>query len=95
MTLLDDIRAKKPELLAIAAKHGIGNLRIFGSVARGEANENSDVDLLADLSQSVGWGFVTAKREMSELLSIPVDIVDDQYIDKYLEPYIRAEAIPL
>ncbi len=43
------VEAKREEILRIAAKHGARNVRIFGSVARGEAVPNSDVDVLAEL----------------------------------------------
>jgi predicted nucleotidyltransferase len=42
------IRAKRDEILRIAAKHGARNVRVFGSVARGEARPDSDIDLLVD-----------------------------------------------
>lgn len=41
---MEGLRAKQAEIQSIAAKHGAGNLRVFGSVARGDARENSDVD---------------------------------------------------
>jgi predicted nucleotidyltransferase len=49
MTLDELRRTKRDEILRIAAIHGASNVRIFGSVARGDANEASDVDLLVDL----------------------------------------------
>ena len=49
MSALEVLRAKQSEIQSIAAKHGAGNLRVFGSVALGDASENSDVDLLIDI----------------------------------------------
>ena len=49
MSALEVLRARQSEIQSIAAKHGAGNLRVFGSVARGDARENSDVDLLIDI----------------------------------------------
>jgi uncharacterized protein len=49
MTASDIVREKREEILAIARKHGAFNVRVFGSVARGEADEESDIDLLVDL----------------------------------------------
>jgi uncharacterized protein len=49
MRLSELLRAKRQEILAIAAKHGAYNVHIFGSVARGEADEASDVDILVQL----------------------------------------------
>ena len=92
---LEELRKHKPQIEAIAAKHGISNIRVFGSVARGEARPDSDVDFLADLSRSRGFGFVRAKRELAEFLGCEVDMVDDSYMDKYISPYILKEAVPL
>jgi len=49
MTIQSLAQAGRVEIVAIAARHSARNLRIFGSVARGEANESSDLDLLVDL----------------------------------------------
>ena len=50
MTLDDLLKTKRNEILAVAARHGAHNVRIFGSVARGEADERSDIDLLLSLA---------------------------------------------
>jgi predicted nucleotidyltransferase len=52
------VRARRRELVEVAASHGASNLRVFGSVARGDDRPDSDVDLLADLPPpwvSSGW----------------------------------------
>jgi len=46
---LELLREKRSEILSICAKHGAKNVRVFGSVARGEADEQSDIDFLVDL----------------------------------------------
>ncbi len=51
MSLQQILQEKRQEILAIAAKHGAYNVRIFGSVARGEADEQSDVDILVELEE--------------------------------------------
>src|SRR5512135_1706 len=51
---LAELRARAGELATIGARHGVGNLRVFGSVARAEADEDSDVDLLVDLEPGYG-----------------------------------------
>jgi predicted nucleotidyltransferase len=92
---LDELRKHKPQIEAIAAKHGITNIRVFGSVVRGDARPDSDVDLLADLSRSHGWDFITAKLEIADYLGFPVDMVDDACLDHYMAPHILNEAVPL
>lgn len=92
---LEELRRHKPQIEAIAAKYGVTNIRVFGSVVRGGARPDSDVDLLADLSRCHGWDFITAKLEIGNYLRREVDIVDDSCIDKYIAPYILREAQPL
>jgi len=51
MDLKDLLKERREEILRIAASHGARNLRVFGSAARGEAGENSDIDLLVELEE--------------------------------------------
>lgn len=51
MEINEILKAKREEILRIAAKHGAHNVRIFGSVARGEADADSDVDILVDMER--------------------------------------------
>ena len=57
MGLTELLREKRQEILAIAAKHGAYNVRIFGSVARGEAGPESDVDFLVESGRETSPGF--------------------------------------
>ena len=54
MTKLEVLRTKREEILSLAAKHGVKNVRVFGSVARGEEREDSDVDFLVDVVTTRG-----------------------------------------
>lgn len=90
MSLLDLIDEKRPEILRIAAKHGARNLRLFGSVARGEEHEGSDVDLLADYK---GFG-LDLQEDLEKLLGVEVDVVPYE-IHPYIRDRVLAEAIPL
>jgi uncharacterized protein len=56
-TTMEDIRARRQEILQILAAHGAANPRVFGSVARGTADEKSDVDLMVDLREPKPRGF--------------------------------------
>jgi uncharacterized protein len=92
MSLLDLIVEKRPEILRIAAKHGARDLRLFGSVARGEDHEGSDVDLLAGVPS---WGEqLRLMGELGELLGTKVEVIADPPLPEYRER-ILAEAIPL
>jgi uncharacterized protein len=81
--LLND---KREEILAIAEKHGACNVRGFGSVARGEADEKSDIDLLIDysLDKVTPWFPAGLMLELQDLLGRKVDIVTAILIMRHL-----------
>jgi len=64
---------------------------LFGSYARGEADEQSDVDILVDLdyTQKIGLGFVQMQIDLEKILKIKVDLVSSNALSKYLEPIIQ------
>ena len=91
--LLED---KRPEILAIAARYGASNLRVFGSVARGEAGPASDVDLLVDFSPGVSLlDHVGLLQELEALLARKVDVVSARALHWYIKDKVLAEAVPL
>ena len=76
-------------MLATAEKHGASNVKVFGSVARGEDTPESDIDILVDLSpRSSLVTLGRLERELSEVLGVPVDVVPAEG----LRPAVRAEA---
>ena len=91
------LKAKREQIIAIAAKHGANNLRIFGSVARGEADENSDLDLLIDYSSEhrSPWFPLRLIRELEALLGCKVDIVTEQGLKDRIRERVLREARPL
>ena len=96
MTINEKIVAHKDDILAIAARNGARNVRVFGSVARGEADEGSDVDFLVEMEPGrtlfdVG-GLV---YDLMELLACPVDVVTDRGLSGRLKERVLAEALPL
>lgn len=68
---------------------------LFGSAARGEQDEQSDVDILVELdySQPIGLGFVRMKLELEDLLKRKVDILTSNSVSKHLQPFIDSEKI--
>jgi predicted nucleotidyltransferase len=92
----DLLASRREEILRIAAKHGAHNVRVFGSVARGEAGENSDVDLLVELEQGRSLldqaGMVL---DLEELLGRKVDVVTEEGLYWLLRRRILKEARPL
>mgnify|MGYP000402404070 CR=1 FL=1 len=75
---LDNLRARRAEILHLAAKYGASNVRVFGSVARGDATTSSDIDLLVDFKASASLYEVSGLRQaLSELLHQEVDVVEN------------------
>ena len=66
---------------------------LFGSNARNEANENSDIDLLVELdySQPIGLEFIQMKLDLQELLSKKIDLVSARGLSKYIQPILDKE----
>ena len=92
---LSELRHHKPQILAIAHEHGVGNVRVFGSVARGEADEDSDVDFLVSIEKLMGWKYFGLGDALEELLKCKVDVVSDGGLHKRLRDRILAEAVSL
>lgn len=88
--------SKREEILRIAAKHGARNVRVFGSVARGEADDKSDIDLIVGfeagrslLDHAALW------IELQDLLGCKVDVVSDRGIKARIRERVLREAVPL
>lgn len=96
-TVIEDLlREKRDEILRIAEKHGARNVRIFGSVAHGEATEASDIDLLVDTAeQTSAWFPVGLVEELEGLLGRRVDVVTTNGLYWLLRRRILTEARPL
>jgi predicted nucleotidyltransferase len=86
---------KREEILALAERYGAYNVRVFGSVARGEAGPASDVDLLVDLRPEVGLEYIALWQDLQDLLGRKVDLVTEQGLPPYLRPRVLKEAVPL
>jgi uncharacterized protein len=96
MSIEELLRHRKQEILQIAAVHGASNVRVFGSVARGEAGPDSDVDLLVDLEQGRSLlDHAALKVELEQLLKLPVDVATERGLKPRLREHILQEAIPL
>ena len=96
MSELQKIQQKKNEILAVAQQHGIMNIRIFGSEARGEDNLQSDIDLLVDLEKGrTLFDLGGALMQLQDLLGRKVDIVTERGLHWYLREKIMKEAKPL
>ncbi len=84
------------EILELADRHGVINVRVFGSVARGEATADSDLDLLVNMAPGRSlFDLVAFSQAVEDQLGHAVDVVTESEVSPYLRERIIAEAIPL
>ncbi|MBL1256889.1 nucleotidyltransferase family protein [Methylocystis sp. Sn-Cys] len=96
MPLLESLLDKRSELIAAARRHGASNIRLFGSVVRGEETPSSDVDLLVDLAEERGFDdYLALAEELETLIGRRVDLVTSRGMSPFLRPLIEREALPL
>jgi predicted nucleotidyltransferase len=93
---IEQVYEKRDEILRIAAAHGVRNIRIFGSVARGDANPESDIDLLVEVGPTTSsWFPAGLILDLEELLGRPVEVVTERGLNPYLRDRVLREAMPL
>ena len=96
MEMYEFLKSKREELLRIATQHGAKNVRIFGSVARGDAGPNSDVDFLVEMEPGrslLDMGGLL--MDLQDLLGCQVDIVEPEGLHWYIRDTVLKEAVPL
>jgi len=82
--------------MRLAAECGAGNVRVFGSVARGETDSRSDVDLLVDLEPGRSLlDLARLQRKLEELLTVPVDVVSSRGLRERVRETVLRDALPL
>lgn len=96
MITFEALQAKRQEIVALANRHKAENVRVFGSVARGEAGSASDVDLLVHFQAGASlFDLMDLQEDTERLLGQAVDIVSDRGLSPYLANRILSEARPL
>jgi predicted nucleotidyltransferase len=96
MTVLELVRVKREEILRLAAARGARNLRVFGSTARGQADEKSDIDFLVDMEPGrtlLDMGGLL--MDLQELLHREVDVVTEAGLKPRIRERVLREARPL
>lgn len=92
----DKLRRQRRRLRDAADRHGVVHLRAFGSLARGEARADSDVDLLVDLKPGRTLLDLAAfRREAAEILDLPVDVATPDMLKGRIRDEVLSEALPL
>ena len=90
------LKVKREDILSIATKYGARNVRVFGSLARGEADEQSDIDFLVEMEPGrslLDLGGLQAELEAS--LGYPVDVVTEKGLKARIRGRVLAEAVPV
>ena len=96
MSLEQLIREKSAEIRHVAARHGARNVRVFGSVVRGEAGATSDVDFLVEVgAETSAWFPAGLVLDLEALLGRPVDVVTEQSLHPTLREVVLSEARPV
>ncbi len=97
MKLQTLLETKRDEIVKIATKHGAYNVRVFGSVARGEETPNSDIDFLVDydLAKISPWFPGGLLADLEDLLGCKVDVVTEKGLHDLIRERILTEAIKL
>jgi predicted nucleotidyltransferase len=92
----DILKDKRETIKRIAEKYGARNVRVFGSVARGEASSISDLDFIVSMEKGRSYlDLVGLWQELEELLGSHVDVITDGGISPYLKEAVLKEAVPL
>jgi predicted nucleotidyltransferase len=94
MDLNQLVKEKREEILQIAAKHGAYNVRLFGSVARGEAGPESDVDFLIEMEEGRSlFDLADLLADLQDLLNCKVDISEPEGLHWFIRDQILKEAV--
>jgi len=92
----DLLKLKREDIVRVATLHGALNVRVFGSVARGEADETSDIDFLVEMAPGrslLDMGGLL--MELRELLQRDVDVVSERGLRREIRERVLREAVPL
>ena len=94
--MVDLVKFRRDEILSVARRHGVTRVRVFGSMARGDATPASDLDLLVDVGPSTSaWFPGGLVAELEALLDRRVQVVTERGLDQLLRDRVLREAVPL
>lgn len=94
--MVDLVKSRRDEILSVARRHGVTRVRIFGSMARGDARAGSDLDLLVDVGPRTSpWFPGGLAAELESMLGVPVQIVTERGLDQLVREHVLREAVPL
>jgi uncharacterized protein len=90
------LRSRRQDVVSAAAAHGVSGLRVFGSVARGEESDDSDVDLLVDLPEHMSlFGLARVQAELESILDARVDLVPAHDLKPGVRAHVERDLVEL
>jgi predicted nucleotidyltransferase len=89
------IAPKREQLLELARRYGVSDLRVFGSVARGEAGPDSDVDFLITLPSTMSLDFFDLRDDLASILGRNVDLLTEKSLHWFIKDRVLREAVPV
>lgn len=96
MVSFAEVKNRRDEILMIAHKYGVHNIRVFGSVVRGEESQDSDLDLLVTMDKGRSLldriGFM---QDIGDLLHIKVDVVNEKALHKLIRESVLKEGVEI
>jgi uncharacterized protein len=96
MTRAEQLKSKRKDILRLAKRYGVTKLRVFGSVARGEATPDSDIDFLVEMEPNRSlFDLGGLLVELETLLGCKVDVLTEQSLHWYIREKVLSEARPL
>ena len=96
MDIGKEIKSKREDILRIAAEYGVQDIRVFGSVARGQSSADSDLDILVKLKPGYSLlDLIAIKQDLEDLLGCGVDVVTEAAISPYIREEVLKEAVSL
>lgn len=96
MGIPEIVAGKKEQILALAARYGASNVRVFGSVANGTADENSDIDFLVDMEKGRSlFDLGGLLMDLQQLLNRKVDVVTENGLRQRIRQTVLSQAVQL
>lgn len=96
MVTLRDLQDRRDEILQLADRHGAEQVRVFGSVARGENSENSDIDVLVRMRRGASLlDRIGLMHDLEDLLGSKVDVVNEKALHPMVRDIILSEGVSL
>ena len=96
MVTLSDVQKKRTQILKIAAAHGADHVRVFGSVVRGEAGPDSDLDILVHFSENTSLiDHIALMQDLEAMLGVKVDVVEDEALHPLIRDQVLSEGVAL